>query len=97
MKNNIAYPAILSLILIFGSCHSEIEKKNIDKTDIEMILQEFTVYRINQYLFASEVPKDNYTILGFLIKQHGYNYSEFLQKFKELEPKLYKKLFVKVT
>lgn len=90
---------VLYLVLLSAfftsKCHSDITQKTFSENEMEMILQEFTSARIGQYLYSPADLKDNTTLMVYLVKQHGYNYAQFIEKFKNEKPVLYKKLFVK--
>jgi len=97
MKNKIRTTLFILFLMIINSCHTDISKKNFSNNELDMIIQEFTTARISQYLYESEEPKDNITLLAYLVKQHGYNYNHFIEKLQEYKPALFKKLFVKIS
>lgn len=89
----IAVFTFIAITIGLSSCFFGPPKHKFTNDEIEVVVQEFTVLRINQFLRPSETLMDNRTIFLRLIQQHGYNPHEFWMQFKERKPKLYNKLF----
>jgi len=95
MKTKPVAVVIFAGIFFIAGCGADITKKTFSKNEMEMILQEFTSARINQYLYNPSDLKDNATLMVYLVKQHGYNYAQFIEALKIEKPTVFKKLFVK--
>ncbi|MDH4200891.1 MAG: hypothetical protein OEV66_11005 [Spirochaetia bacterium] len=93
MKNSFTFLAIL--ILLTAHCDSNIPQRNINEKEVDLILQEFSIERINQYLYSKDLPKDNITLMNNIVAHQGYNITQFNKKLMQLQPNLYKKLFKK--
>ena len=92
MKNKIIY---IILPLAFFMCTvAPIDPNNTAAEDnIEKILEDFTMHRLHEHLYAEKQPENNQNILIKVAIDNNLNPNQVFTALKKIHPEIYKRLF----